>query len=249
MKLIENRIFSIKITYGSFKEIVNQILGYANGESRYVCISNVHMLVEAAKDPAYAQIVLNADLVTADGVPLIWALKRFKGIKQERVSGMDILPTLIEQADALSIPVFFYGGSDELMAKTKAYISDRYNNLVAGYYNPPFRALTPEEESQVIKNINDSGAKIVFVILGCPKQEKWMSTMKGKINAIMLGVGGALPVLIGEVNRAPKWMQKYGLEWMFRLSKEPGRLLGRYVYTNSFFTYLVAKEIFKRILR
>ena len=249
MNVIENRIFSIKITYGSFKEIVDLILGYANGESRYVCISNVHMLVEAAKDPAYAQIVLNADLVTADGVPLIWALNRFKGIKQERVSGMDILPTLIEKAEALNIPVFFYGGSEELMAKTRAYISDRYNNLVAGFYNPPFRSLTPEEESLVIKNINDSGAKIVFVILGCPKQEKWMSTMKGKINAIMLGVGGALPVLIGEVNRAPKWMQKYGLEWMFRLSKEPGRLLGRYFYTNSFFIYLVAKETLKRMIR
>jgi N-acetylglucosaminyldiphosphoundecaprenol N-acetyl-beta-D-mannosaminyltransferase len=249
MKVAENRIFSIKITYGSFKEIVDLILGYANGESRYVCISNVHMLVEAAKDPSYAEIVLNADLVTADGVPLIWALKRFKGIKQERVSGMDILPTLIEQAEALNIPVFFYGGSEELMAKTRAYISNRYSNLIAGFYNPPFRALTPEEEIQIIKNINDSGAKIVFVVLGCPKQEKWMSAMKGRINAIMLGVGGALPVLIGEVNRAPKWMQKYGLEWMFRLINEPGRLLGRYVYTNSFFIYLVARETLKNKLR
>jgi N-acetylglucosaminyldiphosphoundecaprenol N-acetyl-beta-D-mannosaminyltransferase len=246
MDSVENRIFSIKITYGSFNDIVNRIINYATGESRYVCVSNVHMLVEAELDADYSEKILGADLVTADGMPIIWALNVFNGIKQERVAGMDLLPEIVAKAEENKIPVFFYGGTTEMMSKTRDFLSLHYKSLVADYYSPPFRNLTIEEEKEIIEIINNSGARIVFVILGCPKQEKWMASMKGKINAILLGVGGALPVFIGEIKRAPKWMQNNALEWLFRLIQEPWRLFKRYTYTNSYFIYLVIRKLLNR---
>jgi N-acetylglucosaminyldiphosphoundecaprenol N-acetyl-beta-D-mannosaminyltransferase len=122
-----------------------------------------------------------------------------------------------------------------------------YPNLhIRGLYSPPFRALTPEEEERTIERINSSGAKLLFVVLGCPKQEQWMASMAGRINAVMIGIGGALPVLIGMQKRAPKWMQRAGLEWLFRLLQEPRRLFKRYFVTNSVFLYLLSRELVTR---
>ena len=115
-------------------------------------------------------------------------------------------------------------------------------------YSPPFRQLTSAEENNIIENINRSGAKLVFVILGCPKQERWMASAKGRVNAFMIGVGGSLPVMIGLQKRAPRWMQTAGLEWFFRLSQEPGRLFKRYAVTNTFFIYLFCKAYLRKKL-
>ena len=131
--------------------------------------------------------------------------------------------------------------------RTRAYLDDNYPDLsIKGLYSPPFRALTPEEETRTIEKINASGAKLVFVVLGCPKQEQWMASMAGKVNAVMIGIGGALPVLIGIQKRAPKWMQNAGLEWLFRLVQEPKRLFKRYAVTNSVFLYLLSRELVKK---
>lgn len=115
----------------------------------------------------------------------------------------------------------------------------------AGFYSPPFRELTPVENEKIISRINTSGAGIVFVILGCPKQEKWMAAMKGKINSCMIGIGGALPVLVGLQKRAPVWMQGVGMEWLYRLYQEPTRLYKRYAITNTLFFFVFLKEYFK----
>lgn len=242
-------VLSIPVSTGSYTEFVEGLINAArNGQSQYTCVANVHMLVEAYKDRQFARTVKDATYITPDGKPLVWALRMLHGLKQERVAGMDLLPDLLEAAAINQLPVFFYGGTTELMKKTELYVAKNFPHVkIAGVYSPPFRNLTALEEEEIANNINRSGAALVFVVLGCPKQEKWMAAMKGKIDAVMIGVGGALPVMIGEQRRAPRWMQRYGLEWVYRLAQEPGRLFKRYAVTNSVFIYLLLKAYLQKL--
>jgi N-acetylglucosaminyldiphosphoundecaprenol N-acetyl-beta-D-mannosaminyltransferase len=228
-------------TYGNFIEHIVQSAYTKNSD--YTCVANVHMLIEARKNPSFAEIVNKAANVAPDGMPLVWALRLLYGIKQERVAGMDLLPDLLSRLEHEDVSVFFYGGTDEILDKAKGYIKKTYPSLqVAGLYSPPFRTLTADEENAIVDRINSSGAGIVFVILGCPKQEKWMASMRGRVKAMMIGVGGALPVMVGMQERAPRWMQRLGLEWFHRMMQEPVRLFKRYAVTNSLFLYLLVKE-------
>ncbi len=237
-------LISFPVSTGSYEEMLHDIVERSNKNMAVsVCIANVHMVVTARQESDFGEVVKRADIVTPDGLPLTWAMRLLLGIKQERVAGMDLLPDLIRAAETSNIPVYFYGGTDELINITRKYLGVHYPQLtIAGTYSPPFRALTATEEESVTAAINNSGARIVFVVLGCPKQEKWMDTMKNKLSAVMVGVGGALPVLVGLQKRAPLWMQKSGLEWLYRLGQEPKRLFKRYAVTNSLFILLVAKE-------
>ncbi len=246
--LPKKRIISIDISSGTYKEFVSAILNYAaNKTSSYVCVANVHMVVEAYESPEFAALVNNADLVTPDGMPIAKAMNTLYGYEQDRVDGMSLLPVLLEEASAKNLSVYFYGGSQATLDATKDYIGIHYPNLtVAGMYSPPFRPLTSSENEEIANNIIASGANIVFAVLGCPKQEKWMASMRGKIPAVMLGIGGALPVLAGQQKRAPEWMQKNSLEWLYRLAQEPKRLFKRYFKTNTMFIYLMGKEIRKK---
>lgn len=230
---------SLKISLGPYSAFIDRIVELAHlKQSSYVCVANVHMLIEAKNDKSFRRALIGADIVTPDGMPLARALKLLYGIEQDRVAGMDLLPDLLRQAEKDHLSVFFYGGSPSMLEKATAYTNEKFPDLhLAGAYSPPFRPLTSEEMHDVAGMIADSRAHIVFVVLGCPKQEKWMYQMKGKIPAVMIGIGGALPVLIGDQKRAPKWMQKYSLEWSFRLMQEPKRLFRRYLVTNS--SYLV----------
>lgn len=204
------------------------------------------MTIEAHWDLKFAEVVNNADLVTPDGMPLAKAMKYLYGVKQDRVAGMDLLPDLLSAAEKENFGVFFYGGTQEMLDRTKEYVSSVCPKLDnPQYYSPPFRPLTKQEEQEVITKINDSSANLVFVALGCPKQEKWMASMKGRINACMIGIGGALPVMIGMQKRAPQWMQKMSLEWLYRLFQEPKRLFKRYFITNSIFIYLLLVQIIR----
>ncbi len=238
------KIIEFGISTGSYPKFINNIVSLAQTRhSSYVCVANVHMFIEAYLDKNFNKVIDHADIVTPDGRPLTWSLRMLHGVSQDRVAGMDLLPDLLEQLTAKKLPVYFYGGSSGLLQKTGNFMKAKYPDLsIAGMYSPPFRTLTSEEESRVIEDINNSGACAVFVVLGCPKQEKWMASMKGKINAVMIGIGGALPVLVGIQKRAPSWMQDAGLEWLFRLLQEPGRLFKRYAVTNSLFVYLLSKE-------
>ena len=243
------KLFSLQLSRGPYPEFVRAITEKAaRGESDYTCVANVHMLVEAYKSASFAQTVNNAAIVTPDGKPLTWALKLMHGLRQDRVAGMDLLPALLSNAAEKNIPVFFYGGSNDMLDKTALYMRKNFPALmVAGLYSPPFRPLTPTEENKVVERINSSGAKLLFVALGCPKQERWMESMKGRVNAFMVGIGGALPVLVGDQKRAPRWMQNGGLEWLYRLGQEPRRLfqtLRRYqfCFPVSFRQSLAAKK-------
>lgn len=242
------QIFNFPITVGKYQDYIEYIMNSAaNGRSQYVYVANVHMVVEAFWNKSFSEKVRHAGLVTPDGKPLTWALRLLHGIKQDRVAGMDMLPALLKQSEKRQTPVYIYGGTETLLSRTQQYLGSNYPDLcIKGLYSPPFRDLTPEEEARTIERINSSGAKLLFVVLGCPKQESWMANMAGKINAVMIGIGGALPVLIGMQKRAPKWMQNAGLEWLFRLLQEPRRLFKRYFVTNSIFLYLLSRELVAR---
>lgn len=203
------------------------------------------MCIEVWKDAVYAHAVNSADMATPDGKPLAKAIEWLYGIKQPRVAGMDLLPDLLREAAVQSLGVFFYGSTpDVLDAIQHKALQDNPSLIISGSCSPPFRALTDAEKEEDIRRINASGAHIVFVALGCPKQERWMAENRGKIHAVMLGVGGAFPVYAGLQKRAPQWMQKYALEWVFRLCQEPKRMWKRYLVTNTLFCILLAKELF-----
>jgi N-acetylglucosaminyldiphosphoundecaprenol N-acetyl-beta-D-mannosaminyltransferase len=240
-------IIQFPISLGGYKTFLKEIIHLAElKKSAYICVANVHMFIEAYKSPDFHKIVGNADIVTPDGRPLIWGLKILQGIEQERVAGMDLLPDLLGEMAIENISAFFFGSTEATLENTKTYIENNYPKLrIAGFHNPPFGQDHNLEEKEIVTKINDSLPCIVFVVLGCPKQEKWMASMKDKIQTVMIGIGGALPVMLGIQKRAPHWMQNAGLEWLYRLSQEPRRLFKRYVSTNSLFLWILIKEVVK----
>ena len=243
-------VINFPVSIGTYSTFVNEILNMAiRGKSSLVFVANVHMFIEAYKHKDFCDIVKKGDIVTPDGQPLVWAVNKLYHLKQERVSGMDLLPSLLNEMPANDVSAYFYGGTESMMNNTKVYLNEQHPRLkIAGFYSPPFRQYNETVESEVIDCINSSSKVIVFVVLGCPKQERWMNFMKNKINAVMIGIGGALPVAIGMQKRAPSWMQKHGLEWLFRLSQEPRRLYKRYLYTNTLFLWIFLKEFIKKIV-
>lgn len=241
-------VVSLHLNLIAYKQYLEDVLDTARrGESAYGCFANVHMVVEAAHDPAFAQAVNRATWVSADGVPLVWALKGLHNIRQERVTGLDVLPDLLTEAANRQIPVYFYGSTPETLVRCAQFCRQNHPALkIAGMHSPPFRPLTEAERQRDIDAIRASGAGLVFVSLGCPKQEKWMAEVSHQIPGVLLGIGGALPVTIGDMPRAPRWMQRGGLEWLYRLSQEPGRLFNRYLYTNTLFVgYLIRQYLTK----
>lgn len=241
------RVLSLQVSTGKYPDFVQHIMALAKKkQSSYVCVSNVHMCIEAVDDPAFAQRVNEADLVTPDGMPLINAIRLLYREHYDRVPGMDLMPSLLAEIEKQAMGVYFYGGSPEMLLKTEAYLKKTYPGITDfHFYSPPFRALDETEKSAIVTQIRASGAQIIFVVLGCPKQERWMAEHKGKIDACMLGIGGALPVMIGMQKRAPMWMQKASLEWFYRFMREPRRLFKRYFYTNNKFLFLLFKEWLK----
>jgi len=213
-------------------------------ESRYICPANVHMLMEAYDSPGFRKIVNEADIVTPDGMPLVWMM-RLKGVKsQNRVYGPTLMLHVLEEAERKEIPVGFYGSSPQVLAALVDRMGKKFPALIIKFSeNPPFRALSEEEDGILIEKILLSGIRILFVGLGCPKQEKWMAAHKGKIPAVMLGVGAAFDFHAGMKRQSPLLFQKLGLEWLFRLIQEPRRLWRRYLYNNPRFVFLAIAEL------
>lgn len=213
-------------------------------QSRFVVLANVHVVVTATQDADFGRTVAAADLATPDGAPVAWMLRRLGHTGQQRVSGPDLMWTLLGRCAAEGLPVYLYGSTPETLAALQTRAAQAFPGLqVAGAESPPFRALTAEEDEAAVQRINASGAGLVFVGLGCPKQEHWMLAHRGSINAVMLGVGAAFDFHAGTVSRAPLWMREHGLEWLHRLASEPRRLWKRYLVTNTLFVLLAAKQL------
>jgi N-acetylglucosaminyldiphosphoundecaprenol N-acetyl-beta-D-mannosaminyltransferase len=244
-------LFKSYISTASYNTYIESILSYAAQRvSSYVCFANAHMLTEANSNPEFNRIVNDADIVTPDGKPISVLIRLRYGIKQERACGMDMFPEILKQAENKELSVFFYGSTDEVLNKIKEKAKKEFPFLkIAGAYSPPFRQLTSEEDEEVINMINNSEANLVFVSLGCPKQEIWMNQHKGKINSCMLGLGQAFLTYSGYEKRLPKWARNLSLEWAYRFYLEPKRLWKRYFFGNSMFLYLSWKDLFMQKFR
>ena len=237
------RVIESEISTGKYKDFLKNLLSLSSEKnSSYVCISNVHMTIEAYLDKDFRTIVNNAEIATPDGMPLAKAIKFIYGISQDRVAGMDLTEDLFRECEKNDKSVFIYGSTDDTLEKIATKAKHDFPNLKLTNYSPPFRLLSNKEKSNIITIINDSNPDFVFVALGCPKQEKWMAEHKGKVNSCMIGLGGALEVYAGVKDRAPLWMQKYSLEWLYRLAQDPKRLWKRYFVTNSLFIILFLKQ-------
>ena len=219
-------------------------------ESRYACFANVHMLMEAYDSEYFQGVVNTADLVTPDGMPLVWIM-RLKGVhQQERVYGPTLMLHMLEAAAREQIHIGFYGGQPSVLESLLERIQTCYEGLhVAFAISPPFTELGPEEDEQLVEMINRSGAGLLFVGLACPKQEIWMARHRDRVNAVMLGVGAAFDFHAGVKPQAPAWMQALGLEWSFRLLTEPRRLWKRYLYHNPRFLVLAIMDLLRLLKR
>lgn len=229
----------------SWDSALATIAGWAAGrESRYVCICNAHSVVTTGQDAAFGLVVEQADMATPDGAPVAWVMRKLGFTDQQRINGPDLMWRYCAQAALRKESIYLYGGSPETLIILQKRLSLEFPGLqVAGAYSPPFRAATVAEEAADIDRINASGAGTVWVSLGCPKQEKWMATHRGKINAVMVGVGAAFDYHAGTIQRAPLWMQRNGLEWFYRLASEPRRLWRRYLVTNTLFLLGAARQL------
>jgi N-acetylglucosaminyldiphosphoundecaprenol N-acetyl-beta-D-mannosaminyltransferase len=243
--IMDSYILGTRIDPTSYPSAAAQIVGWAqNHESRYICVANVHMVMEAHDNPDFMDKVNGASLITPDGMPLVWALRRMGHPTQTRVYGPDLMLKVIEQAVGEKIPVGFLGGKPEVLNELMARLQEQFPALDVRYgFSPPFRPILPEEDAQMTVEINNSGARILFVGLGCPRQEIWMAEHAGKVQSVMLGVGAAFDFHAGAVRQAPHWMQNIGLEWLFRFIQEPGRLWRRYLYHNPRFILLVLAQL------
>ncbi len=244
----KKKLLNIGVSTGKYGEFTKKIIELARvKKGGYVCVANVHMLIEAYNDPDYSRAINNADIITPDGMPIAILLKLLYGKKQDRVAGMDLLPDLLLLMERQKLSVFFYGSTNKSLRKVISGISSEYPELtISGTIAPPFGDIPPDIIEGHFAEIRKTDPDIIFIVLGCPKQEKLMAKMSDKVNGIMIGIGGAVPVFTGEIKRAPVWMQKYSLEWLFRLIQEPRRLWRRYLYTNIKFILLAFIEVIKR---
>jgi N-acetylglucosaminyldiphosphoundecaprenol N-acetyl-beta-D-mannosaminyltransferase len=201
-------------------------------------------VVSAAQDPGFMQVLAGADLATPDGAPVAWMLRRQGAAGQTRVSGPDLMLDYMGHAALQGEPIFLYGSTECTLQDLQAMLLARWPTLrIAGAVSPPFRALSDDEDSSIVAQINASGAGTVWVSLGCPKQETWMADHRGRVQAVMVGVGAAFDFHAGTINRAPGWMRDSGLEWLHRLLSEPRRLARRYFTTNLAFIALAGRQL------
>jgi len=238
-------VIGMRVDCTSYKHATEQVLEWAGAaESRYVCVATVNNVMEAHDSPGFMEVMNSADLVTPDGMPLVWALRLLGFSSAGRVYGPDLMPFLLGAARDSQTPVGFYGGSPEVLQQLTERASERYPGLQIVYsYSPPFRALTPEEDAEVVDNIRRSGARVVFIGLNSPKQDIWMAQHRSRIPAVMLGVGAAFDFFAGAKPQAPRWMMGIGLEWLFRLVTEPRRLWRRYLRHNPRFVVLFVMQL------
>ena len=239
------KVLDFPITALKLDDQVQTILHWATErESKTVCVANVHMLMEAHWNPESANVLKGADIVTPDGMPLVWMMRQMGARYQDRVTGMDIMMSLCKLAEANNISVFYLGSQSEILSRMRKQLNNDFPRLKIAAMEPlPFRPLTEGEDQALIEKIHSSGAGVVLIYLGCPKQENWMAQHKGKIQAVMIGLGGVFPVYAGIHKRAPRVVRDLGLEWLYRWMQEPRRLWQRYTKTIPPFIWLALKQL------
>lgn len=240
-----SRVLGTWIDALGWDEAVEQVVDWgASRASRYICVCNVHSVVTATGDAEFRHALGAADLATCDGAPIAWTLRRLGFPDQERIAGPDLMWRYLRRAEALGHRVYLYGSTDQTLRQLRDRLALEFPRmLVAGTHAPRFGSCSRADDEADIAAINASGANVVFVGLGCPKQEKWMATHREHINAVMIGVGAAFDYHAGTRRRAPVWLQDRGLEWLYRLATEPRRLMRRYLVTNTLFIVGVSLQL------
>jgi N-acetylglucosaminyldiphosphoundecaprenol N-acetyl-beta-D-mannosaminyltransferase len=245
---LESRaIVGMRVDVTSYEDAASRIVKWAELEqSRYVCVASVNNVMEARDDDGFLEIMNKADLVTPDGMPLVWGLRLLGASGATRVYGPDLTPVVLTKANEHDVPVGFYGGSPEVLDAFVDRVREGWPQLNIAYRcSPPFTALSSEEEKLEEAEISASGTRILFVGIGCPKQEFWMARRKGKLPCVMVGVGAAFDFISGTKRQAPRWMRRAGLEWLFRLITEPSRLWRRYLRQNPRFVALFGAQLLR----
>jgi N-acetylglucosaminyldiphosphoundecaprenol N-acetyl-beta-D-mannosaminyltransferase len=235
-------ILGVQVSAIDMEVALHAIEGWiAREEPHYVCVTGVHGVMESQRDDELRRIHNAAGLVTPDGMPLVW-LSRLRGFREvERVYGPDLMLALCEHSVRRGHSHFFYGGAPEVAEKLAARLQSRFPGLqVSGVYAPPFGPLTREEDAAMVERIRAARPSILWVGLSTPKQERWMSEHVSRLNVpVLIGVGAAFDFHAGLKRQAPRWVQRSGLEWLFRLAMEPRRLWRRYLINNPWFVWLV----------
>jgi N-acetylglucosaminyldiphosphoundecaprenol N-acetyl-beta-D-mannosaminyltransferase len=230
----------------SYARAAQAIVEMAEAGGGVTCVTSVHGVMEGFDDPSFQRVLNAADLVTSDGMPLVWALRALGLREAERVYGPDLTLTVCAAAAQRGLAIGLYGASPEVVDALSQRLAARFPGLrVAFAMSPPFRALTPEEDARVVEAIRESGTRILFVGLGCPKQERWMALHRDALGCAQVGVGAAFDFLAGRKRQAPRLLQRAGLEWLFRLACEPRRLWRRYARNNTRFVWLAGAEILR----
>ena len=211
----------------------------------YVCVTGVHGVSEAQDDPAFRAILNRALLNTPDGMPMVW-LGRWRGRREmDRVYGPDLLLEVCRVSQEAGWRHFFYGGAPGVAAQLAASLQERFPKLiVAGTYTPPFRPLNESETAELRARVTEARPDIIWVGLSTPKQEAFMAAFLPRLDTtLMIGVGAAFDLLSGRVRQAPRWVQRSGFEWLYRLAQEPGRLWKRYLKNNPLFVWRVFLQL------
>ena len=243
------KILNCFINSISFETLCNTISNWiAKKKGRYICVSAVHACIEAYNNPKFTKAYSNADIIVPDGRPLFWALRLLGHKDAEHLRGEFITRNITKYAAENNFEVGFYGGKQDSLKKCIDVLKRENHNLNISYYHSPpspFTKLIEEKDSELIKKINSSNTKILFVALGCPVQELWMEMYKEDLNCVCIGIGAAIDFISGKKSTAPIWVQKIGLEWLLRLISEPKRLFWRYFSTNLKFIFLFTIQYFK----
>lgn len=236
----KSEILTMHVDVTNFTSAVNDIISAtASQKASYICIANVHMCMETYDCEQFRNIVNNANLVLADGRPIYWAQKLL-GFKQaKQIRGQDLMTELCHNSERLNLRIGLYGGhNNEVLDKVTTELAKLFPKLKISYqYSPPHRVLSEIENNSVVDDIEQANVDILFVGIGCPKQERWMAKNVNNLSCVQIGVGAAFDFIAGEKKNAPKWLQKIGLEWLFRLLNEPKRLALRYLKQNPRFVY------------
>lgn len=243
-------ILTMDVDVTTFKkslEQISQLLALKKGG--YVCFANVHMCMEVFDSTDFRNVINQADMVFADGKPLVVAQKLLGNESAEQVRGPDMMDALCALSDREGISVGLYGGaSDAVLDLVKQNLQTRFPSInITFLHSPPFRSLTKEEDLKIRTDIRESKLDLLFVGIGCPKQEIWMAAHTPDLNCVMLGVGAAFDYIAGIKKEAPKWIQKIGMEWLFRLGAEPGRLWKRYIRQNPRFIFHLIRQLMQKL--
>lgn len=242
---IRTNVLGIGVSAVNMASALHTIFGWIDRRQRhYVCVTGVHGVMESRRAPELRQIHNEAGMVTPDGMPLAWLLRRAGHRDSDRVCGPDMMPLLFVAGQARGVRHFLYGGSPQALVHLRRRLLEIAPQArIVGTCSPPYRPLTANEDAAIVAEINASTADIVWVGLSTPKQERWMAAHRAVLHAsVLIGVGAAFDIHAGLIARAPAFLRRTGLEWTYRLMREPGRLWWRYLSSNPRFVALVALQ-------